>query len=264
MTQNAPTTPHIHDENCGCTTRRRILVQGSATVAAAVALAGCEENLLGRNTLQIVSDEQMEAAAAQAWSELKATAPISRDANMNGIVQQVGRDMVRVSQVGGSPEFIVIDDPSPNAFVLPGAKVAVLSGMFSVLGSIDELAAVLGHEMAHVTLKHANERASQQGLANLAIGAITNGGEKKALAQALGIGATLGLILPYNRKQELEADRLGVRYSHAGGYDPRAALSLWDKMGALGGSRPPEILSTHPGAGDRKAVIQAEINRLGV
>ena len=170
--------------------------------------------------------------------------------------------MVRVSGVGGSPEFIVIKDETPNAFVLPGAKVAVHTGLFSVATADDELAAVLGHEMGHVVAKHANERASQQGLTDLVINLLTDGGEKEGLARALGIGTTLGVLLPYSREHELESDRLGVRYAHAAGYDPAGALRLWDKMGQLGGPRPPELLSTHPGSADRQAVIRAEIAAL--
>lgn len=255
----------IHHVGCGCSTRRSLLSKGLASVGvlgAAGLVSACTENGLGRDTLNIISDEQMEAAAAQAWAELKATAPISRNASANRIVRQVGGRIVGVSGVGGSPEFIVIDDDSPNAFVLPGARVAVHTGMFAVANTSDMLAAVLGHEIAHVTLKHANERASQQGLANLAIGAVTGGGQNADLAKILGIGATVGVLLPYGRTQELESDRLGVRYSHRAGYDPRAALTLWDRMGALGGSRPPELLSTHPGPANRKEVIAKEIASL--
>ena len=252
---------HIHHAGCGCTTRRRLMGQGLAALVGAGALTGCVDNALGRPTLQFISDEQLEAAALQAWNDLKSQVTISRNASFNARVQRVGGDMARVSNVGGNPEFIVIEDPSPNAFVLPGAKVAVHTGMFSIATSNDELAAVLGHEMGHVVAKHANERASQQGLANIAIDILTDGGQKQNMARILGLGTTLGVLLPYGREQELESDRLGVRYAAAGGYDPAAALTLWDKMGALGGS-PPEILSTHPGPANRKQVIQAEINSL--
>ena len=263
-------THHRHHTSCGCQTRRNLLTRGLASIGALGAvggvsgvLSGCAENGLGRDTLSIVSDSQMEAAAAQAWAQLKATAPISRSASANSVVREVGGRIVGVSGVGGTPEFIVIEDDSPNAFVLPGARVAVHTGMFSVASTRDMLAAVLGHEIAHVTLKHANERASQQGLANIVIGAVTGGGEKENLAKILGIGATVGVLLPYGRTQELESDRLGVRYSHRAGFDPRAALTLWDRMAALGGSRPPELLSTHPGPVNRKEVIAAEIAALG-
>ena len=125
----------------------------------------------------------------------------------------------------------------------------------------DELAAVLGHEMGHVAAKHANERASQQSLTDLTIGILTNNGERQGLERALGIGVQLGVLLPYSRDHELESDRLGVRYAHAAGYDPNGAVTLWTKMGALGGA-PPEFLSTHPGADNRIGVIQSEIASL--
>lgn len=244
---------------CSCLSRRRLLAYGGASLAAASGLSGCTLNALGRPALRLISDDQLEAAADRAWAQLKRTTVLSGNASYNARVSQVGADMVRVSQVGGTPEFIVIEDPSPNAFVLPGAKVAVHSGLFQVVESNDELAAVLGHEVGHVVARHANERASQQGLTNLAISAATGGGQDQNLARVLGLGATVGVLLPYGRRQELESDRLGVRYAHAAGYDPRAALTLWDKMASLGDARPPEFLSTHPGPRNRQDVIREEI-----
>ena len=252
---------HIHSPTCGCTTRRRLLIQGAAAIAGTSLLTACDENELGRSSLNLYSDSDLEAAALQSWNQLKATAPRSNNASYNSRVQRVGADMVRVSGVGGTPEFLVIEDPSPNAFVLPGAKVGVHSGLFRVVDTNSELAAVLGHEMGHVVARHANERASQQSVTNLAISILSDQGQDASLARALGLGAQLGILLPYSRQHELESDRLGVRYAHAAGYDPRGALSLWDKMAALG-SAPPEFLSTHPGSDNRKEVIQAEINTL--
>ncbi len=259
-------THHSHSPTCGCSTRRQLLTRALVTATLGAGgmslLSGCEENALGRQSLQLFSDSDLEAAALSAWNDLKSTSTISRNASFNARTQRVGSDMVRVARVDGSPEFIVIEDETPNAFVLPGAKVAVHTGMFAITTSDDELAAVLGHEMGHVVAKHANERASQQGLTNLAISVLTGGGENEGLAKALGIGASLGVLLPYNREHELESDRLGVRYAHAAGYDPYGAIRLWDKMANLSGSRPPELLSTHPGPSNRQDVIRAEIAAL--
>jgi len=249
-----------HGLGCGCLSRRRLL-QGGAALGGAALLTGCEENALGRDSLQLFSDSDLEAAAGGAWNNIVRTAPRSGNASFNERVQRVGADMARVSGVGGTPEFLVIEDPSPNALVLPGAKVGVHSGLFSVVASDDELAAVLGHEMGHVVAKHANERASQQTLTDLTIGLLTNQGQDARLARALGLGAELVVLLPYSRNHELESDRLGVRYAHAAGYDPHGAVSLWTKMGQLGGGAP-DFLSTHPGAENRIEVIRSEIAAL--
>ena len=248
-------------KNCSCMTRRRVLTQGLAMATGAGLLSGCVDNELGRSTLQIYSDSDLEAMALEAWQDLKQSATLSTNQTYIRRVSQVGADMARVSNVGGQPEFIVIEDETPNAFVLPGAKVAVHTGLLPLASSDDELAAVLGHEMGHVVAKHANERASQQSLSSIAIDLLSDGGANRNLALALGIGASVGVLLPYGRHQELESDRLGVRYAHAAGYDPAAALTLWDKMAALGG-RPPELLSTHPGPENRQDVIRQEIANL--
>ena len=114
-----------HSLTCGCTTRRRLLSNGLASVGvlgAAGVLAGCETNDLGRRTVNIISDEEMEGAAAQAWADLKNSVTISSNRSLNAKVQNVGGRIVSASRVQGTPEFIVIEDETPNAFVLPGAR----------------------------------------------------------------------------------------------------------------------------------------------
>ena len=233
---------HIHSPTCGCTTRRSLLSQGLASVGVlggAGVLQGCARNELGRRSLNIVSDEDLEAASAQAWSDLKRQARLSQSPSINTLVQNVGSRIVDVSGVRGSPEFIVIEDDTPNAFVLPGARVAVHTGLLPIADAQSMLAAVLGHEIAHVTLKHANERISQQSLTSLAISIATQNGQDAGLAQALGLGAQLGVLLPYSRRHEVESDRLGVRYAHAAGFNPAAALTLWDRMAQAATVVPP-------------------------
>ena len=209
----------------------------------------------------IYSDEELAEMGQTYWAQIQSESRLSQDPADLQRVLRVGMDMARVSGVGGNPEFIVIADDSPNAFVLPGTKVAVHTGLLQLTSSDDELAAVLGHEMGHVVAGHANERLSQQSLANLVIGIATDFGEDEKLERQLGLAAQLGILLPYSREHELESDRLGVRYVAAAGYDPRGALSLWDKMAAVGGEQI-EFLSTHPVAENRKAIITQEIANL--
>ncbi len=245
---------------CSCTTRRAFL-RGSAGLAAGTVLSGCEDNVMGRSALMLFDDDELATRSASYWAQLRAESPVSQNPADLQRVLRVGMDMVEVSGVGGDPEFMVIADDTPNAFVLPGTKVAVHTGLLTLADSDDELAAVLGHEMGHVIAGHANERMSQQSVANLFIGVATDFGQDEVLERQLGLAAQLGILLPYSREHELESDRLGVRYAAAAGYDPRGALSLWDKMAAVGGGQI-EFLSTHPVAENRKAVISAEIATL--
>ncbi len=245
---------------CSCTTRRAFL-RGSAGLAAGTALSGCEDNVMGRSALLLYDEDELATMSASYWAQLQTESTISNDPADLKRVLRVGMDMVKVSGVGGDPEFLVIADDAPNAFVLPGTKVGVHTGLLDLADSDDELAAVLGHEMGHVVAGHANERISQQSVTNLLIGIATDFGQDEVLEQQLSLAAQLGILLPYSREHELESDRLGVRYAAAAGYDPSGALSLWDKMAAVGGGQI-EFLSTHPVAKNRKAVISAEIANL--
>jgi predicted Zn-dependent protease len=144
----------------------------------------------------------------------------------------------------------VIENDEPNAFALPGGKVGVNTGLFQVAKNDDQLAAVMGHEVAHAIARHGAERMSQQvlmqvGLAGL--GVATDQTTAGLAAQA----ATLVVTLPYSRTQEAEADHIGLIYMAEAGYDPRQAVALWQNFEAFGGGNPPEFLSTHPAPGSR-------------
>ncbi|HEV7370162.1 M48 family metallopeptidase, partial [Arenibaculum sp.] len=144
----------------------------------------------------------------------------------------------------------------------PGGKIGVYEGMFQVAENEAQLAAVVGHEIAHNQAQHAQQRLSSQAATELGtqvLGAVLQGGNVgggQQIAALLGAGAQYGLILPYSRNQELEADRLGLLMMARAGYDPRAAVQLWRNMGAAGGARPPEFMSTHPGPESRIARLE--------
>lgn len=237
-----------------------LLSRAGAVFSALLVLAACEAApVTGRDQFIIVSEQQAIASGASAYRQIRSEKPISNDARTNQLVQQVGR---RIAAVADDPgyrwEFTVFEDPAPNAFALPGGKIGVNTGLFEVARNEDQLAAVIAHEMAHVVARHPSERLSRQiaveGGLSLA-GAAS--GTAAQYADILSQAATLGLILPFSRDQESEADRIGLVYMARAGYDPRAAIDLWQNFAAYGGARPPEFLSTHPSPGNRIERLQA-------
>jgi predicted Zn-dependent protease len=161
-------------------------------------------------------------------------------------------------------EFVVFDDDDQvNAFAMPGGKVAVYTGIFKVAKTEDDLAVVIGHEVAHVAAGHGNERVTQQLLAAggaLALQFGTNDLDsqtRQMLMAAYGAGSTLGFLLPYSRYHESEADEIGLIYAAKAGYDPRAAIGFWQRMEALKSGSPPEFLSTHPSGATRVKKLNA-------
>lgn len=217
----------------------------------------------GRTAFHLVSPDALASTAASQFGQIKQETPISRDRRMNDMVQRVGD---RIAYVAGPDlpnaqwEFVVFDDDQINAFAMPGGKVAVYSGLFKVVKTEADLAIVMGHEIAHVVAGHSAERVSQQMLAAggalvLQIGANQSDlsrSEKQLLMAAYGAGATLGVMLPYSRYHESEADEIGLIYAAKAGYDPRAAIGFWERMEAQNnGAAPPEFLSTHPSGSTR-------------
>lgn len=215
----------------------------------------------------IISSPQQEAAmGAASFQELKQSTKISTDANANA---QVNRVMAKLIPTTGTDpngwEVIVIDDPSPNAFALPGGKVGVHTGILPLTQTDDGLAAVLGHELAHVTLRHGGQRMTQQmgvmlGYNALGIALQQNDYRTRQLwMTAAGVGSQVFLTLPFSRDHEYEADRIGLRYMAKAGYNPNEAIGFWQRMQQAGGSKPPEFLSTHPSDEHRIEQIRAEL-----
>ncbi|ESQ87677.1 peptidase family M48 family protein [Asticcacaulis sp. AC460] len=236
--------------------------------AAGGALSGCETNeALGRSQLILVDESSMQQAAAAAWQEQLKSAKISKDASMNARVQKVGARIVAAAGMGGQPwEYVVFDNDQPNAFVLPGNKVGVNTGLFKVVKNDDQLAAVLGHETGHVIARHAAERASQNAATQVGLEVatgVTKGRVQQVVANYGGLGAQLGILLPYSRKQESEADYIGVDLMVKAGYKASESVTLWQNMMALGGNKPPEFMSTHPSDTTRIKGLQAYIASKG-
>lgn len=231
----------------------------SVFVAVMVSLtSGCDTApVTGRSQFIVLSDDQAQAMGAEAYDQILAKARISKDAGAQARVARIGR---RIAAVSHEPdldwEYTVIEDKTPNAFALPGGKVGVNTGMFDIARTDDQLAAVIAHEIAHATARHSAERISQQLLVQgglQGLGIATGSGSAVQLAAA---AAQFGVILPFSRSQELEADAIGLMYMAEAGYDPRAAVDLWNNMAEAGGKRPVEFLSTHPAPESRIKRLQ--------
>lgn len=249
------------------TLKRRDIVLGLAS--GTLLLAGCETNpTTGRSqfTAFAPGDAQLAAMALDVWSKQKAETPISRDPAANARLQRVGARIAAVSGLTNVQwEFVVFDKPDKNAFVLPGGKVGFYKGLMDIATKDDHIATVLGHEVGHVQARHAAERYSQGVAAQLgtAVAQQTGLGASQLGMAALGLGLQVGVLMPFSREQESEADRVGVDNMHRAGYDVREAVHFWEIMAREGGSRGPTLLSTHPSPEGRMAALRAYIVQRG-
>jgi predicted Zn-dependent protease len=177
------------------------------------------------------------------------------------------RDLGRESQIENYEwEYNLIeDDKVVNAWCMPGGKIAVYTGILRFTKDETGLAVVMGHEVAHAIAGHGNERMSQALLANmgglaLSVALSSKPKQTREISMiAFGVGATVGVLLPYSRLHESEADRMGLMFMARAGYDPRAAVPFWERMNEKGGPRPPEFLSTHPAPASRINNLKAYI-----
>jgi len=247
----------------GCV-RWEVLVLAVATLLTALGAACATAPLTQRSQLILVSRAEEAQLGAQAFDAVSKKGKRSRDPAQIAVVERIGRRIAASSGIQANWEFAVFeDDKQVNAFALPGGKVGVYTGIFRVAETEAGLAAVLAHEVGHVIARHGGERLSQGLLLQLGAAAIQigMGGNDpvvtRGVLQAYGLGATVGVLLPWGRTQESEADRIGLDLMAKAGYDPHAALSLWERMEKREGrQRAPEFLSTHPGPGQRALSIQ--------
>ncbi len=248
---------------------RRQLVAG-LSAGYIVAFSGCVQNpVTGRSQLILVSESQVSQLALASWDQIKQKEKISNNRSHNNRVKRIGQQMMNAAGLGGKPwEFVVFDNDQVNAFAMPGEKVGVYTGILKLMENDSQLATVLGHEVGHVAAKHGQERYSQAAATNVALqtasvaldaGDMTLGPQ---IAGLLGAGATFGIILPYARKHEYEADRVGLRYMNSAGYDPNQAVRFWQIMMNQNKQKPPELMSTHPSDTNRIAALQKEIEQL--
>lgn len=255
--------------SCACASRRRVLTG----LACGVLVVGCSENpATGRSQFAPVPDDQLLAMADQAWAEMAAMAPVSADAAMQARLERVGAKLATASGRDDLAwEFTVFDRPEINAFVLPNGKVGTFRGLMEFTRDDDELGSVIGHEVGHILARHPAERVSQQVAVQMGVGvlqAVLASGEHAEyageIAGALGMGAMYGVILPYSRKHELEADRVGLDLMVEAGMDPSGAVRFFERMAATSAGRPqpPEVLSTHPADAARLEALRAAVAAL--
>ena len=230
------------------------------TLVFALLIASCSTSPTGRGQLILKSDAELEAQARSTFNAYRATLPLTSDRAKIDFVACVAEAVVAELDPPYSDfewELAIFEKNQVNAFAMPGGKIGVYTGILNVTENEHQLAAVIGHEIAHVTAKHVNERASRGTLTQIGIEALAiimgggyTGGAYTA-QQVMSAGAALGMELPMGRGQESEADIVGLEYMAKAGFDPRAAVDLWQNMAALGGKKPPEHLSTHPASETR-------------
>ncbi|MDE8602474.1 M48 family metallopeptidase [Marinomonas sp. RSW2] len=240
-----------------------------ATLAAAlIILVGCSASPTGRKQFIALPDSQLDTMGVESFAVMKKEIPASNNAQLRQQVQCVADAIIAIlpdKYRDQSWEVVLFDDEQVNAFALPGYKVGVYKGLLSVAKNQSQLAAVVGHELAHVIARHGNERVSTQMATSqaLALGYQFSGeesAEKKAIFQALGIGIQVGIILPFSRTHESEADLLGLEYMAKAGFDPRESVQLWRNMSAGDNNNTPELLSTHPSHATRIEDLQANMS----
>lgn len=229
---------------CSCMTRRGLLLGGASLGVAP--LAGCDE-------VSLVSDAEMARLGEESWAQIIAQTPESRNAELKSATSAVAARLLNAEGDQLSNwDIRVFANPQVNAFALPGGKIGVYEGMFKAARTPDQLAAIIGHEIGHLKAEHAKKRVSAQVAKDSGVQLVAwllEAGDvqfAREIAGALGVGVELGLVLPYSRNQEVEADRLGLITMHAAGFDASQAITLWQRMQELGGSRGPEFLATHP------------------
>lgn len=248
------------------------------TVVSGILFSACGAvPLTGRKQILLVSDQEIFQAGLVQYKEYLNTAVISSDQASTDIVKGVGRKLADATEMylrasgleheiaNFDWEFNLIKDSQINAFCMPGGKIVVYEGLLSVARTPDELAVVLGHEIAHAVAKHSNERMSQQILTQYGIALISSALSEKSVAvrdlatTVFGLGAKVGMMLPYSRKHEYEADYMGIVFMELAGYDSDSSVTFWKKMAELGESSVPEILSTHPSDDKRIANLEQKI-----
>lgn len=221
--------------------------------------------ITGRKQMNLLPESELISLSLTEYqSFLKENPPVASGDPQATMVKQVGNKIQNsVTQFmaqqklsdriqGYKWEFNLVNDKTVNAWCMPGGKVVVYSGLLGVTQNETALAIVMGHEIAHAIARHGNERMSQQMIAQMGgmeldVALSTKTAETKALFNsAYGIGATVGVLLPFSRLQETEADKLGLVFAAMAGYDPREAPKFWQRMAAAGGGKVPEFLSTHP------------------
>ncbi|WP_075590752.1 M48 family metallopeptidase [Labilibacter marinus] len=245
------------------------------SILAAVVVACSTVPITGRSQLNLFPESQMTEMSLSNYSAFLKEAKLSTDQKQTAMVKEVGENIASAVEkylkdngLGShvenfSWEFNLVDDPTPNAWCMPGGKVVFYTGILPFTKDENGLAVVMGHEIAHAVARHGNERMSQQmGVQAVATGLQVAMQEQPEQTQqiymgAFGLGAQYGMTLPFSRTHETEADKMGLVFMAMAGYDPAGAATFWKRMSESGGQKPPEFMSTHPADDTRIKDIQA-------
>lgn len=249
-------------------------------LATVLLCIGCSTvPITGRRQVLLVSDQEVLSASLTQYSSYMSSASRSTNSNRSAMVTRVGQRIAAATELylrengmeselaNFAWEFNLVNDNQVNAFCMPGGKIVVYEGLMNLVASEDELAVVVGHEVAHAVAKHSNERMSQQMLTEYGAQILSAAVSEKSAAiqsmaaQVYGLGAQYGLTLPFSRKHELEADYMGLILMTIAGYNPDVAIGFWQKMSA-DGQQIPEFMSTHPSDAKRIREIEKELPKI--
>ncbi|MGL5047311.1 MAG: M48 family metallopeptidase [Shewanella sp.] len=238
---------------------------GVVGIAVVLGLSGCvtTQSPTGRGQTLLYSAAQMQQMGDASFEEMKKQQKVSSDKKLTQYVNCVANRIIAVLPDQTQRwDVVLFDSEQVNAFALPGGHIGVYSGLLKVAKGPDQLATVIGHEVAHVLAQHGNEQVSRGQLtgvgmqiADAALGA-SGVSNRDLYMSALGLGAQVGVILPFGRAQESEADIMGVELMARAGFNPAQSVELWQNMSKVGGSQGPELLSTHPSNHNRIAQLQ--------
>lgn len=230
------------------------------SLSLAATLAGCKSSPTGRTQIAMYSEAEMNQLGKQSFAQMKKQQPINQDAKINRYVQCVADNVISVlpaKYANQQWEVVVFEEPSANAFALPGGKIGVHTGLLKVAKGQDQLATVLGHEVGHVIAEHSNERMTAAGIkqASLQVADAYSRSQGNRLhnetMMALGLGTEYLGMMPFSRMHESEADKIGLDLMAKAGFNPKESVELWRNMAANSAGAPPEFLSTHPSSDTR-------------
>ena len=232
-------------------------------------LTSCSTTPTGRSQLTFMPEGQMSKMGDQSFAQMQKSQKVSKDPYLNRKINCIAKRIVENMENGSFEQWDVkvFDDKAVNAFALPGKNIGVYTGLIKAAENNAQIAAVIGHEVGHVIANHGNERVSQNLLvqggllaADIALNTGNEGKDRLILA-SLGLASQVGVLLPFSRRHESEADQIGLELMAKAGFDPQAAVSFWEVMSKQSGQQPPELLSTHPAHSSRIENLKSHMKK---
>ena len=225
-------------------------------------MTNCASSPMERRQVVLYSESDMATQGIQTYEQMLEQMPVTENQRQINYVRCVTNYIVSALDENQRGNYVwevaLFENEQANAFALPGGKMGVYTGLLKVAVNQHQLATVMAHEVGHVLARHSNERASQSTLRNIGLAVAQAAGVSDGNLEAIDLVSQYGLFLPFNRTQESEADQIGITLMARAGFDPQESINLWQNMADQGGSRPPELLSTHPSPASR----MSELNRL--